>query len=139
MLPPFAVTPFYAALCGLLLLALSVNVARVRRKYRVYIGNGDEIGLLQAIRVQANFIEYVPLCLLLLFLLELSRQPAWALHLLGAALVVGRILHAIGLGSRPGISLGRFTGTGLTWIMLAAASVWLLVVVLQRYLQMAPA
>lgn len=76
MLPPFAVTPLYAALLGLLLLGLSLVVVRLRRKHRVPTGDGGHADLARAIRVQANFVEYVPLTLLLLFMLEMSRQPA---------------------------------------------------------------
>lgn len=134
MLPPFAVTPLYAALCGLLLLALGVAVIRLRQKYRVNTGDGGHPDLARAMRVQANFVEYVPLTLLLLFLLELSRQPVWALHLLGAALFIGRVLHAWGYLASAGPTAGRMIGIVLTLSTLGITSLWLLAVVLQRYL-----
>jgi uncharacterized membrane protein YecN with MAPEG domain len=134
MLPPYLVTPLYAALCALLLLALSIRVAMLRRRLRVPIGSDGPPEILRAIRVQANCAEYVPLALLLLFLLELARQPLWALHLLGAMLLLGRLLHAIGLGANPGVSFGRFTGIALTWTMMGVAALWLLALVLQRLL-----
>jgi uncharacterized protein len=133
MLPPFAVTPLYAALCALLLLVLSIDTARMRKSRRVDIGDGGHPDLHRAIRAQANFTEYVPLTLLLLFMLEMSRQPVWALHALGAALFIGRVLHAWGFRSGPGANFGRFVGIGLTWIVLTITAVWLLLVVLQRY------
>lgn len=133
MLPPFAVTPLYAALCGLLLLVLGLVVVRLRRQHNVLTGDGGHATLARAMRVQANFVEYVPLTLLLLFMLEMSRQPAWALHLLGAALFIGRLLHAWGYLLTPRLSFGRALGIGLTWSVLGVTSVWLLLVVLQRY------
>ena len=136
MLPPFAVTPLYAALCGLLLLALGLVVVRLRRKHAVLTGDGGHATLARAMRVQANFVEYVPLTLLLLFMLEMSRQPVWALHLLGAALFIGRLLHAWGYLMTPRLSFGRALGIGLTWIVLGVTAVWLLLVVLQRYAMM---
>jgi uncharacterized membrane protein YecN with MAPEG domain len=139
MLPPFAVTPLYAALCGLLLLVLGLVVVRLRRKHAVLTGDGGNADLARAMRVQANFVEYVPLTLLLLFMLEMSRQPAWALHLLGAALFIGRLLHAWGYLLTPRLSFGRALGIGLTWIVLGVTSIWLLLVVLQRYSAMPPA
>lgn len=99
MLPPFAVTPLYAALCGLLLLGLGLVVVRLRRQHKVLTGDGGNATLARAMRVQANFVEYVPLTLLLLFMLEMSRQPAWALHLLGAALFLGRLLRNAGVSA----------------------------------------
>ncbi len=133
MLPPFAVTPLYAALCGLLLLVLGLVVVRLRRQHNVLTGDGGHATLARAMRVQANFVEYVPLTLLLLFMLEMSRQPAWALHLLGAALFIGRLLHAWGYLLTPRLSFGRALGIGLTWIVLGVTAIWLLLVVLQRY------
>lgn len=133
MLPPFAVTPLYAALCGLLLLVLGLVVVRLRRQHNVLTGDGGNATLARAMRVQANFVEYVPLTLLLLFMLEMSRQPVWALHLLGAALFIGRLLHAWGYLLTPRLSFGRALGIGLTWIVLGVTSIWLLLVVLQRY------
>ncbi|WP_341908820.1 MAPEG family protein [Ferrovibrio terrae] len=134
MLPPFAITPLYAALCGLLLLILGLVVIRLRQRYGVNTGDGGHDDLARAMRVQANFIEYVPLTLLLLFMLEMSRQPAWALHLLGAGLFVGRVLHAWGYLSSPRLTFGRMIGILLTLSVLGVTALWLLAVVLQRYL-----
>lgn len=137
MLPPFAVTPLYAALCGLLLLALSCRVVYLRGRHGVRIGDGGHEDLQRAVRVHGNFVEYIPLLLLLLFLLELTRQaPVWVLHLLGALIFVGRILHALGVTMQHGHerSLPRIFGICCTFVPLAVLSVWLLAVVLQRYL-----
>lgn len=130
-MPPFAVTPLYAGLCAILLIALSLRVARLRGSLKVALGDGGERALQKAIRVQGNFVEYVPMALLLLFLLELSRQaPLWALHVLGADLLLGRILHAIGLSTSAGLSFGRFVGTLLTFSMILITAIWLLIVVI---------
>lgn len=136
MLPPFAVTPLYAALCGLLLLALSLRVVILRGRHNVRIGDGGHDDLQRAVRVQANFAEYVPLLLLLLFMLELSRQaPVWALHLLGALIFLGRISHALGVTMQRGNerSVLRMIGVCCAFLPLLVISAWLLLVVLQRY------
>jgi len=126
---PFFITPLYAALCGLLLIVLSVRVIGLRRKYGVGLGTGEQPELQRAIRVQANFTEYAPLALILLLLLEVShRAPDWALHLLGLLLVVGRIAHAIGVSRSGGGSAGRAVGVACTFIMLAVSAVWLLLI-----------
>ena len=126
---PFFVTPLYAALCGLLLIALSIRVIRLRREHRVGLGTGEHPELLRAIRVQANFTEYVPLALVLLLLLELShRVPVWALHLLGLLLFIGRIAHAVGVSRSAGTTAGRAIGIGCTFTMIVASAVWLLVI-----------
>jgi len=116
------ITAGYAGLCGLLLIVLSYRVVRLRRRLKVGIGTGGQEELARAIRVQGNFTEYVPLILVLLALAEIQGLTGWAMHLAGAALVFGRVLHAWGLGQSAGRSPGRFVGTSLTWLVLFALS-----------------
>lgn len=116
----------YTALLGLLLIALSVNVVRARRRYRVRLGEGTDEGMRQAVRVQANFAEYVPLAAVLLILSELTGMPIVAVHVAGMLLVASRVLHAWGLAHDPGRSFGRFYGTAGTWLVIIGLSAWLL-------------
>lgn len=118
---------FYAGLLGLLLIALSAQVVLARRRFRVGLGAGSEAGLQQAIRVQANFVEYVPFATLLLVIAEVQGLSLGAIHAAGVLLVVSRVLHAIGLAKSPGRSFGRFYGTAGTWLVIAGLSLWLLV------------
>ena len=80
----------------------------------------------QRIRVHANFVEYVPLALLLLLVLELNSASALVLNVLGGSLVAGRVLHAYGLSTSTGTSPGRFVGTILTWLVILISSALLL-------------
>jgi len=116
------VTPLYAGLAGLLLLILSYRVVRLRQRLRVDLGDGGQPPLTQAIRAQANFIEYTPLVLLLILLLELAGSSHALLHLLGIVIVAGRIAHAYGLSTNSGLSAGRFAGIVATWLTLLAAA-----------------
>ena len=116
------VTTFYASLLGLLLIVLSALVSKHRRKARVSIGVGDNIGLERASRVHGNFIEYVPIALILLLMLELEISKMWLLHLLGAMLLMGRLLHAWGLNQPTSVTVGRWWGTCLTWLMILVTS-----------------
>jgi uncharacterized membrane protein YecN with MAPEG domain len=115
----------YAGLLGLLLIALSAQVVMARRRYRVGLGVGTEEGLQQAVRVQANFTEYVPFAVLLLVLAEIAGLPAPVVHGAGILLVVSRLMHARGLSGSPGRSFGRFYGTAGTWLVIVALSLWL--------------
>jgi uncharacterized protein len=115
----------YAGLLGLLLIALSTQVVLARRRYRVRLGAGTEEGMQQAIRVQANFTEYVPFAVLLLVLAEITGLPATAVHGAGILLIASRVLHAIGLSQSPGRTFGRFYGTAGTWAVIIALSLWL--------------
>jgi len=117
----------FAALLGLMLLVLLGRVSRLRHARRIGFGDGGDPELARAIRVHANFVEHVPFALLLLGLLELSGQPAAWLWAFGGALLVGRLLHAVGLSRSSGASFGRFYGTALTWLVILAmalAGLW---------------
>jgi uncharacterized membrane protein YecN with MAPEG domain len=120
------ITSLYAALAALLLLALAGLVVRARWRYRTGLGIGTEPAMERAVRVHANFVEYVPLTLLLLLLAELAAAPAGLLHACGATLIVCRVLHAYGLSQTSGRSFGRFWGTAGTWAVILALSVTLL-------------
>jgi len=117
-----------AAIHGLLLLVLVGRISRLRHARRIGLGDGGDPELARAIRVHGNFIEHVPLALVLLALLELGGLPAPWLWGLGGALLLGRLLHAFGLSRSSGVSLGRFYGTALTMVVVLAmslAGLWL--------------
>lgn len=121
------VTLFYASLLGLLYLVLAARVGRYRRNSGISIGTGQDRELEVRMRVQANFIEYVPLALILLALLESLSVSRYGLHVLGILLVVARLLHAWGL-SRGTVNYIRGAGTGLTLLVCLVEAVWGLIV-----------
>ena len=114
-------TLLYAGLAGFLLVILSFNV--MQNWVRV-TGEGRETdrSMRRAERLLSSFVEYVPLGLILLTLLELKDVHLAILHGLGASLVAGRLLHAYGSNNIPLAGLLRFVGTQLTFLMLAVAS-----------------
>mgnify|MGYP002713246440 CR=1 FL=1 len=112
------ITGLYAALLALLALWLAARVVWRRNKARVGIGNGGDQDLAMRRRAHGNLLEYAPLALILLLLLELDHMTVWVLHLLGIVLVVARLLHAWGLSHSAGTSFGRFAGTLLTWLVM---------------------
>lgn len=91
------ITSIYASLAVLLIVRLSISVIKLRRKYRISLGDGGNEELQVAIRAHANALEYIPITLLLLLMLELNGAPKILIHLLGLVLITGRIIHAIGL------------------------------------------
>ncbi len=125
---PVPITAFVAAVCALLLLALAVDTVRHRMRLRVAFGDGGDQTLISATRSHANLAEHAPVAILLIGVLELSRANHYALMALGAAFLVGRVLHIIGLyqptsGNPP---LARTLGVMTTWITMAALSCWTL-------------
>ena len=121
------VTAIYAALLALLYVALSARVIRRRRAAQVAIGTTGFPQLERAARVHGNFAEYVPITLLLLLILELGGAVPWTLHLSGAALAAGRLVHAYGVSRDPENFGFRVAGMALTLTTIAALAVMLIV------------
>lgn len=116
------ITLIYGGLLGLLFLLL-----KRRAQFKVMIGEGEAPEMLSAIRAHGNFAEYVPLTLLLMALCELAGVGALWLHLGGALLLVGRILHAIGIQIPKAPNKPRLFGTLFFWLSLGLFSVLALV------------
>lgn len=117
-----AITPLYAAILALMFILLSLRVILLRREVRVALGDGGNSQLLRRQRVQGNFAEYVPFALVLMALAELQGAAAWTLHLIGVALLVGRIAHAAGVSRTPEPYRLRVAGMGLTFAALSIAA-----------------
>lgn len=113
------VTPLYAAALVLWFLVLTLRVVQERSKSRVLLGDGGNTALQRAIRGHANFAEYVPLALLLLAILEISRFSLYVIHALGLTLLLARLLHGYALSFTPQFRFGRSAGAVLTVIVLA--------------------
>ncbi|NVJ61264.1 MAG: MAPEG family protein [Gammaproteobacteria bacterium] len=119
----FPITALYGSLCALLVLVLAIRVVRQRRQFKIGVGSGDQKQLELSIRVHSNAVEYIPIALILLALFEANNGNSYLAHSMGMLLVIGRVLHAQGLGSSPGVSFGRFWGTLFTWVAILALSV----------------
>lgn len=117
------VTMLYAGALGLVLLVLAVRVIQARGETRVFIGDGGNELLIRRMRGQANFIEYVPMILVLVALLEERGLAPWLLHLLGATLLVARLLHGYAFAFAAHFPPGRFLGAVLTNLVLVIAGV----------------
>ena len=114
------ITGIYAALAALLIVILALKVIGLRRQYKVALGDGGNQDLLAAIRAHANAVEYLPIGLLLLLLLELSQGPAWLIHLLGSLFIIGRLIHANGVSKA--IIPRRIIGMQITiWLLIMMA------------------
>ncbi len=125
------IVPLYAALLAALFIVLSVRVIGQRRRVQAAIGDAGDAALARAIRVHANFAEYVPLALLLLWMLESAGGAALLLHALGALLLVARVVHALGVSNVSEDLRLRVVGMTGTFAVIAIAALALLVQVLR--------
>jgi uncharacterized membrane protein YecN with MAPEG domain len=124
---PVPITALYAGLLGLMFLALELPIGLLRTRTNTSLGDGGNAALTVAIRRHANFVEHVPLALLLMALLELNGGSPGLLHVLGTALVLARLMHPFGLDihvmRRPPRGLGAAT-TALVILVASAALIW---------------
>lgn len=120
------VTPFYAAILALMFFALSVRTLRLRHRLRIGIGDAGDEQMLRAMRVHANFAEYVPIALLLILMIELQGMSRLVAHALCALLIVGRVTHAFGVSRTPEDFKFRVFGMSLTFTSLLGAAAYLL-------------
>jgi uncharacterized membrane protein YecN with MAPEG domain len=136
----FPVTLIAACLLGIAYAGLSVAVGRQRGKANISLGFGPDAGiaigqehraspLLVSIRRHAQFAEYVPISILLLFVLEVNHANQVALIGLAGVLILSRLCMAVGLG-RTTPSPMRTAGNLLQWGMIAIGSAFGLVLVI---------
>jgi len=113
-----------AGLMGLLVVALTMHVGRLRGRKKIFLGDGGDPEMLAAIRAHANLVEFAPICLLVIYLAG-GFYGFWIPAVLSAVLLVSRALHAGGmLGVIP---LGRMLGAVGTTVVLTVASILLVV------------
>ncbi len=116
------IVPIYASIFAVMLVALSLRVAKTRGDVRVPIGDGGNRILLRRIRVQGNFTEYVPMALVLFTFVEMQGWPRWSVHGLCLVLLAARLLHAYGIAQEPEDIRLRATGMSTTAVLLIAAA-----------------
>lgn len=91
----FEITATYAAALGILTVSLGFATVITRVKSKVSWGDGGNVGLQRAIRAHGNLIEYMPIFLVILMILESSgSSPQW-LHILGSIFLGGRVVSAL--------------------------------------------
>jgi uncharacterized membrane protein YecN with MAPEG domain len=125
-----SVTPVYITLLALLWLPFTMRAAFYRIKTKILIGDGGDPEMLRRMRAHANFIESVPLALLLLVAMEVWGAANGWLHGLGVLLVFGRITHYLGL-SEMGPSVLRVVGQFSTFTVYLLGCGWMLVAMLR--------
>jgi uncharacterized protein len=118
-----AAAAIYAAILGLLGAGLTITVIVNRTRTRIDAGDGGDARLAQAIRAHGNFAEQAPLALIVIALAEALGTRTPVIHALGAVLVFARLASAYGLSRTLAQSLPRQAGAGLTALVVAAASV----------------
>lgn len=123
-------TTLYALPLIAIWLTLWMRVSGARSSLNCSFGDGGNMALLQKVRQHGNFIEWVPLTLLLMTLAEAQGTDALWLHGAGALLLIGRLAHPFGLVPETAGHPLRYVGNGtnfLAVLILAVALIRILV------------
>jgi len=126
------ITALYAGILMIFALALSFKAGGFRGKTGVSVLFGEPVNmdLAERVRVHQNFLEYVPMAIILMGIIELNGGNATFLHVFGVVLIISRIAHAIGLRhdnmGHPGRVIGA-GGTALISVVAALYALWMVV------------
>jgi uncharacterized protein len=120
------ITPFYAAILALMFVFLSVRTLRTRRALKIAVGDNGNQQMLRIMRVHANFAEYTPIALLLIYFFEALGGLAWVAHIFCICLLVGRVSHAYGVSQLNEVYKFRVFGMAMTFTAILSAVIGLL-------------
>ena len=82
-----------AAVFGLLHVIFTLRVGKYRFKSKISLGDGGDRELRNRVRAHGNFIENVPIALLLIFLNDLDGAEDSTLVVMGSILLASRLTH----------------------------------------------
>ncbi len=115
---------YYLFLSVILVLYLSFLIIKQRKKHLVSVGSGGHDEIKYLMRAHGNALEYLPLFLIMLCVYDANDAPAWAVHLFGMMMMVGRVLHAIAFVKYQSMALKiRFWGMILTFLSLILVAI----------------
>ena len=90
----------FAAIFGVLHVIFTLRVGNYRRTSKINFGEGGDMELRNRMRGHGNFIENVPIALMLLLLNDLNGLSDMFLMVLGSVLLVSRIVHYLMIVTR---------------------------------------
>ena len=119
------VTSLVAGIFALLIVPLAFQVSLRRIKLKTTFGDADDETLRRRIRAHGNFIEYAPLAVVALGLIEYRGASASFVWWLAGAFVASRVIHALGMlyTSTPTI---RAIAMVVNYFAFISAGIWLI-------------
>ena len=121
---PIPITAVFTGILALMLVGISIRVTVHRAKKKISFSDGGDKVMAAAIRVQGNFIEYVPMALAVMGLIEWMGAQHWVVYLFGILLLVARLAHAWGLYAN--VFQARVAGTSASWLLLVAGGLFVI-------------
>lgn len=126
---PMPVTALYAGIFGLFALFLSFKAGSLRGKTGISILYGEPVNweLAENVRRHQNFLEYVPMIIIMMGAIELNGGSTLFLHIVGILLIISRVAHMLGLHADNMGHTGRLIGAGgtaLVTLVTGGYAVW---------------
>lgn len=106
---------------SLLVLALAVNVSRLRIKHKISLGDGGNKSLMAAIRTHCNALEQLPIFALVIIGLTFLEVSPNLLSILVIGFTLARFSHAYGMLYR--VFIARRIGSGFTYFFQLVAAI----------------
>ena len=124
------ITLMYAGIFAIfaLLLSFMAGSARGKSGNSILFGDPVDMKLAEKVRRHQNFLEYVPLFLIVFGALEANGVSSMFLYIVGDLMIVARIFHAFGLHYDNMAHIGRLIGAGgtaLLTLVCAGYAIWL--------------
>ncbi len=124
------ITLTYASIFALFALVLSFRAGSFRGKTGVSVlfGEPQNMELAERVRAHQNFLEYVPMILIVMAAIKANGGSSMFLYVVGDLLLLARIAHSIGLKHDNMAHKGRLIGAGgtaLIMLVTAGYGVWL--------------
>jgi uncharacterized membrane protein YecN with MAPEG domain len=127
------ITGFFSSILALIFYKLSINVLKLRRKYKISLGSSKKHrDLEQAIRAHGNMSEFLPIGLILLACLEVNHIPKIIVFICGLFFLVGRYLHATSFLKEEINSSHRVLGMKITHWSIVLMAILNIITVLVR-------
>lgn len=121
-----AITSLYTGILALIMIFLAYRTSARRTQAKINLGTGNDEIMERRSRAFGNFIEFAPMFILLMAMIEVQGYGTVYVHILGIITVIGRVLHALGMTHSIKIINGRFVGAILTYLSLLVAGAFLL-------------
>jgi uncharacterized membrane protein YecN with MAPEG domain len=120
-----------AAAAAIINIWLGLRIGKIRHAEKISIGDGGNDMLIRRMRAQANFIENVPLALILIGAIELAGKGGAWLAPVAAVFMLGRVAHGIGMDGK--FMAGRGIGTMVSLLVVAGLSVIAVMIALGKF------
>ena len=121
------ITALYAALLVAVLVCLTTRIGLTRVKTGVSMLDGGNENVALEMRRHGNFVEHVPLLIVLMAIVEVNEANPIFLHVVGIVLVICRVAHPLGLDHnrvQTPLRLIGAVGTSLVTISLGLVALW---------------